>query len=242
MRKIFGVVIASATGLLLSSAAHAGTVVSTFVSVPGFTSSVPAKITFEEGPFGFTAADALLGYVWSGTGELRGPPTTFDSALPAGDTSNWYMSVLGGKQETLDFASAQFPNGVASVGLFIGSLDTYNNITFKSGGLSQTIDGTTLLDSVFPGNASLNSGNQSSDSTNRFFTFVFNNSTPVDQIVFDSSINSLEFDNLSATVGVGRSGGGGLPEPASWTVMIAGFGLLGSLLRRRVRAPALVLG
>jgi hypothetical protein len=241
MRKLSGVVIASATGLLLGSAAQAGTVVSTFTSVPKFTSSVPAKITFEEGPLGFTAADALLGYVWSGTGELRGPPSTFDSALPAGDTSDWYMSVLGGKEETLTFAPAQFPSGVAAVGLFIGSLDTYNSITFKSGGLSQVIDGTTLLNSVFLGNAA-NSGDRSSDFTNRYFTFLFNNSTPVDQIVFDSSINSLEFDNLSATVGVGRSGGGGVPEPASLTVMIAGFGLLGGLLRRRVRAPVLVLG
>lgn len=37
----------------------------------------------------------------------------------------------------------------------------------------------------------------------------------------------VSFDNLSFT--------GGIPEPASWTLLIAGFGLTGAAMRRRVR-------
>jgi hypothetical protein len=39
------------------------------------------------------------------------------------------------------------------------------------------------------------------------------------------------FDNVSAV-----QSGGGVPEPETWSLMIAGFGLAGGMLRRRTRA------
>jgi hypothetical protein len=239
MHKV--VAVASVAFLGFTASAQAGTVVSSFTSVPGYSNSLPAIITFEDGPALFVADDAALGFDWTGTAILRGPPSTFDSADPAGDTSNWYMSILAGKEEVLTFDPALYPDGIKSFQLFIGSVDTYNSITFFSGGLSQVIDGTTLLDSVAPGN-DVNSGNRASDLTNRLYKFTFNNNTGVTKIVFDSTIDSLEFDNLSAVVGVGTTGGGGgIPEPTTWVVMIAGFGLLGTLMRRRSGARALAL-
>jgi hypothetical protein len=41
-----------------------------------------------------------------------------------------------------------------------------------------------------------------------------------------------DFDNLSLT----SSAGGAVPEPASWAMMVTGFGALGAILRRRRRA------
>jgi hypothetical protein len=114
-------------------------------------------------------------------------------------------------------------------------MDTYNSITFKSGALSDTIDGTTLLNSVASGNAA-NSGDRTSPDTNRFFTFLFNSNTPVDQIIFNSGKDSLEFDDLTALTGTSRQGGG-TPEPATWTIVVVGFGLLGTLLRKRAATP-----
>ena len=46
------------------------------------------------------------------------------SATPAGDLTN-YMSILGGKSETLAFATAQ-----TSFGLYWGSIDAYNEVQF----------------------------------------------------------------------------------------------------------------
>jgi hypothetical protein len=240
MHKV--VAVASVAFLGFTASAQAGTVVSSFTSVAGYSNSLPAIITFEDGPALFTTDDAALGFDWTGAAQLRTGPSTFDSARPFGDTSDWYMTVLGGKEEVLTFDSTMFPDGVKSFQLFIGSVDTYNKITFFSGGLSEVVDGTALLDEVAPNNH-LNSGNRTSDLTNRLYQFTFNDSTGVTKIVFDSSINSLEFDNLSAVVGVGTTGGGGgLPEPATWVSMIAGFGLLGAVMRRRSRAPQLIAG
>ena len=57
-------------------------------------------------------------------------------------------------------------------------------------------------------------------------------------------IGSLDGGNISAvldtvTLDVTSGAGTAVPEPATWTMMIAGFGLVGGALRRR-RAPALV--
>jgi hypothetical protein len=231
MHKV--VAVASVMALSITASAHAGTVVANFGSVAGYSNSLPAIITFEDGPPLFTTDDAALGFDWTGTAQLRTGPSTGDSARPFGDTSDWYMTVLGGKEEVLTFDPTLFPKGISAFQLFIGSMDTYNKITFWSDGLSETIDGTALLDSVAPLNH-VNSGNRTSDKTNRFFTFVFNSTTQVNKIVFDSSINSLEFDNITAAVGTGKEGGS-VPEPATWIAMIAGFGLLGVLMRRRPR-------
>ncbi|OYW83985.1 MAG: hypothetical protein B7Z20_11720 [Sphingobium sp. 32-64-5] len=62
-------------------------------------------------------------------------------------------------------------------------------------------------------------------------------------IAFDGVAQSLElaggaayFDNVS----LGASGSvGGVPEPASWALLIAGFGLTGAAMRRRRAALGL---
>lgn len=45
--------------------------------------------------------------------------------------------------------------------------------------------------------------------------------------------NGIGFDNLKFDV---RSVGGAVPEPATWLMMIAGFGLVGAAMRRRQKA------
>jgi hypothetical protein len=47
--------------------------------------------------------------------------------------------------------------------------------------------------------------------------------------------DNLKYDVASATTG---PGGGGVPEPTGWALMIAGFGLAGTALRRRRAASA----
>lgn len=59
--------------------------------------------------------------------------------------------------------------------------------------------------------------------------------TGVTNLQFLSTNNNyiLSYDDFSFTVG-----GGTVPEPAAWALLIAGFGLTGAMLRRRRRAPA----
>jgi hypothetical protein len=51
------------------------------------------------------------------------------------------------------------------------------------------------------------------------------------------NINSLgslvAFDNQSQVFLLGNAAGGGVPEPATWAMMILGFGMIGAALRRR---------
>jgi hypothetical protein len=50
-------------------------------------------------------------------------------------------------------------------------------------------------------------------------------------VVFGGTANQIAFDDISLGVGV--------PEPATWAMMLVGFGVLGFALRRRRRAAAL---
>ena len=50
-------------------------------------------------------------------------------------------------------------------------------------------------------------------------------------IDFGGTANQTGFDNI--TFGSDRPGGGEVPEPATWAMMILGFGLVGASLRRR---------
>jgi hypothetical protein len=217
--------LAGAAGLLLSSAAQAAVTIS---SVPGYANSLPALITFEQGAGGFIAADAALGFDWSGTGSVLTKSVHPRAVVPFGDTSNDFFAVVGGHFETLKIDKTILDTtGLSSLSMFIGSVDRYDTIWFYSGGSSEVVTGTELLNSVFLGNLA-NSGNKTSPFTNRYFTFSFD--APVDKIVFGAVADSFEFDNLNVTTFAKE---GGAPEPSAWVVMLAGFGLLGMALRKR---------
>jgi len=100
------------------------------------------------------------------------------------DTTN-YLSIGGGGSETITFTSEK-----NTFGLYWGSLDSYNSVTFY--------DGNTLVASytgdqfspLFP------SGNQSSFSSNGYVQFAH---LPLfDKVVLASSQNAFEIDNVSA--------------------------------------------
>lgn len=101
--------------------------------------------------------------------------------------------------------------------LYIGSLDDYNTITFKREG--NVLGSFTGLQLQVPAN-----GDQGDPATNRRFYFDFSADGGADEVVFESSKNSFEFDNVAVSA---------VPEPGVWTLMIAGFGMLGAALRRR---------
>jgi PEP-CTERM motif len=179
-----------------------------------------AAITFTSSPFDaplavgetlkvtFDAPNAP-GFAVSGTGGIYTGTTPGIAAAPFGNATK-YMAVLSGKTAVLDMPLT------GSMSVYIGSVDTYNSITFKGlNGFQQTFGGAALVASA--------NGNQTSAGTNRRFYFDFGN-TPINRVEFKSSGNSFEFDNIATAA---------VPEPATWAMLIAGFGLVGLSMRRR---------
>jgi hypothetical protein len=121
-----------------------------------------------------------------------------------------YLSVLGGGTATLTFDSL-----MRSISFNWGSLDTYNTLTIHwSGG------------NVIPNPAD---GNQTQPGTNGLFFASVGAGESISGLTFASSQNSFEIDDIS---------GSAVPEPATWAMMLLGFGAIGWQMRRR-RAPLL---
>lgn len=217
-------ILASAAAILLYSSAQAAIIVAPPVTTSTPYTGVPGTINFNGG-----VKDAPPGFAWSGGGVVMNT-TTSAGAEPLGDTTP-YLSVLGGQTATLTINPAIAGGALSSLTLFIGSVDTYNSITFHAGANTQTVSGTSALNDILAGNT--HTGDQTSSLANAYFTFHFLQG--VDQIDFSSGQNSLEIDDLTPTIQVGSQGGGGLlPEPGAWVVMLTGFALLGLALRARL--------
>ncbi|WP_332773824.1 PEPxxWA-CTERM sorting domain-containing protein [Phenylobacterium sp.] len=154
----------------------------------------------------------------TGTSGLGAAPA-FGPSDPGDDDPTQYLSVQGAQVATFTA-----PN-VSRVSMYIGSLDDYNSITFYlKGGGSQVITGL-QLGAV----SGANDGDRQQADTNGRFTFY-----STDNIIgFDlnSTTNSFELSNIGAAV----------PEPATWAMMIIGFGAVGSMVRRNRRKQALAL-
>jgi len=137
------------------------------------------------------------------------------SAPPPGDESN-YETVLGGGE-----AVFTAPRPLKDFSFYLGSPDSYNSVEFQGPGFDWVLNGDAIWGGTPPGD-----GDQSIGLRIRYDF----NGNPVDKITFRSSGNSFEFDSLAAS---------GAPEPAAWTLMIAGFGWAGAALRRRRAAQVL---
>jgi hypothetical protein len=130
----------------------------------------------------------------------------YSGTLPNDPTN--YLTVPSGTQAILTSLI-----GMNAFSLYMGSPDTYNSIRFIGDGFDTTLAGGQLSG----GNTS-----QSWDYGARV-NFAFNGAK-VHQIILTSSGNSFESDNFAVSPA---------PEPATWAMMILGFGMSGALLRRR---------
>jgi len=149
------------------------------------------------------------------------PSGTGQSAPPAGSPNgNYYLSVanpaqtgsaellLGGRYETVSF--------------YWGSIDRYNKVTLYEHDGSETVIGPDDLTNFL--NTEPVWGNQQVAGANIRFQFKSSGSG-INKLKFDADGFAFELDDVAV--------GDAVPEPATWAMLIGGFGLTGFAARRK---------
>jgi len=164
-------------------------------------------------------APIAAGYTmtWSNAGIHQGPLVPGIAAPPQNDATK-YLSLYSGGLATLTA-----PGIIKSLSFYWGSMDDYNKITFKgANGFSQSFDGDDL-------NSPAN-GNQQAASTNRRYYFTFDPNDKINQVLFSSTGNSFEFDNIAVNDPPNE-----VPEPLTLTLFASGLAGAALLRRRRLK-------
>ena len=184
------------------------------------------SITFDQG--GTTVTGTVIqdfeSFDGSGSGEAIGPNAYAHSASigsavrPAFGSTGNFGSVHTNGSYSLSFDAAH------AFSFVLGSLDTYNTLKLNfSDGTTQSYVGSAIT------NGGQADGNQTSAATNGVVTFSVGALDPrIVGATFLSTQDSFEIDNLAIST----------PEPATWALMIAGFGLVGAAMRRRSMASS----
>jgi hypothetical protein len=189
--------------------------------------------------------------------DLPGTPdavVNFDSPLPTGiyltggmvqNGNNGFgaePAIATGIKETTNYLSAnpgdtallQSFTGYNSVSVYWGSIDGYNTISLLDS-LGNAFASYTGGDITSPAN-----GDQFSANNNRRVTFTISGDTSaIYGLEFQSSAPAFEVDNIgfygpvTDTTTAGPDGGPAVPEPATWAMMLIGFGMVGAALRIR---------
>ncbi|NJC33739.1 hypothetical protein GGR88_001213 [Sphingomonas jejuensis] len=190
----------------------------TFVFVPGSDALLPTEtITYD---FNSAANDGSV----TGTNFIFQSGTNSQGAAPGAGDNSRYLSVLTDGVANIDFGSA----GLSSFSIDIGSLDSFNTLTLQfADGTTQAFTGTELV-------AGPADGNQVEDRTNGRFRFTSTAGERITGLILASANNAFEVDNIATTAAAP------VPEPATWAMMIAGFGLVGGVARRRSRTASLL--
>jgi hypothetical protein len=180
--------------------------------------------------------DQMSGYQGSGTSLFSGPITgTITNGGFVLSDANVYGGAGGtGKYASVyDTTSIKLSQAVTYAGLWASAIDgdfsttLGNTVSLFSG---DTLLGSFALKPLLAGASSAYNGNPNfggQDGNEPFAFFNFNSTTAFDRIdITQNGGGGFELDNI--TIGKGP---GAVPEPASWAMMIVGFGVTGAVLR-----------
>jgi len=215
MKKL---VLAAASAIILASAASAANAAVTVMAavaddLTGTTLADYGMVMLDDFDSIDAAYTSYVGNIIEYPDEFEDPIVT--TAPPPGDLTN-YASVQGGGSATYTMLAGRTLRGFS---FYLGSPDMYNRMTFNFvGGGSQTLTGNEIWDGPDFGG----------DRSKGFRVYYDFGGQKVSSITFESDQNAFEFDGLAGVV----------PEPATWAMMIRGFGAAGAMIRRRRTAVA----
>ena len=218
MTKFLSAIATAAVLVAGASAAQAGVIFNPIVNSVAFDAApAPGETMVMDFDNPLAAGYSMT---WSNAGIYQGSLVPGIAAPPLGDSTK-YLSVYTGGIATLNA-----PGTLNSLSVYLGSIDSYNTITFNGkNGFSQSFSGSQLY---APAN-----GDQFDASTNRRLYFTFDPADFVDQVVFSSSGNSFEFDNIAA-----NDPPTNVPEPVTLSLFVAGLGGAAGLRRRKQAVQA----
>lgn len=207
MNRIFKSFVLFAAALGLSAGVNAG-VIATAELPNVFESTVAGatKVTFD-------GVNPCAGYATCSNLTVVQGNSSGVYAAPYLDSTK-YSTVSGGKTSTFNL-------GVAAdyFGLYWGSIDSYNTISFYLGNsLVQSFSGTPVA-------SLLQNGGQTSWASNRYINFSFVNAT-FDKVLLISGSNAFETDNHAFRKA-------SVSEPM--TLVLMGLGLFGLMAARRFK-------
>jgi hypothetical protein len=154
------------------------------------------------------------------------------AAAPAGDISQ-YMAISTGGSVLFDLRSL---GSIHSASVYLGSIDTYNFIDVIGRDGAGNLDFSRSLLTISGSDMPPSNGDWYDAQTNRRLTLNFDASDNVGALVFRSNGVAFEFDSLGVASGrdvPGDHSTAAVPEPASWAMMVGGFGLVGGAMRSR---------
>ena len=161
---------------------------------------------------------------------ITAPSTVIDldgSPGPGGVAKGGF-SLVAGKSYTLNFVAGGAQRGSVSDDLFVRLLSSADGdlTTNSSTGLFAFVGGGLNLASAF--SAIIPGLPGSTPFTASSISFLANNNTS-----FGFQIGTFSGDNVGPLLDNVSLRVGGVPEPSSWAMLIAGFGLVGAVARRR---------
>jgi hypothetical protein len=205
MKKLAIALLTAAATLSLATAADATVVVT---ATPGCAVYCGPPVTFDfDTTFPLTTGGGIVG-----PGSAPG-----DYAQPLGSTGQYFSA----GPSTATHANVTIGNDISNFSLIWGSVDTYNILTLETMGGEYIFDGAYIA-SLIPGFAD---GNQTSPTSNPIVTFYLTgDDSQAVSFNMDSATNAFEIDNIAINT---------VPEPATWAMMLLGFGAIGIATRRR---------
>jgi hypothetical protein len=187
---------------------------------PGIPSGFTTVITFDA-PAAPGIINTTIGNVVTAAGNISG-----QRAAPAGTPAGGvYQSIGTNGSSTFNFINYLPTNQVLTgFSLYWGSVDSHNAIDFIN-------DVGTAVASFAGNQLPRFDGNQSLGTANPRVTFMIDGVDRIQKVRLRSAGNAFEYDNIAVDTGP-------LPEPASWALLVTGFGLTGAAMRRRAAAQA----